>query len=183
MGGGGYFPMGSEPGLLGEYIPLASREDIKELSDSFNKKDLEWLFYSGIIPGNASDEERERLDKFRRDYDSAVSKIGWSWEKEHIKYYILQMWALAAKRKIRSDCFKKYYPVEPKTPQARVKSKTPGQTFPGIPMNELTLPTPTAPSAGHRAAPEKTLSLTLTFGIKENVAYNALDLTLSLQEL
>lgn len=183
MGGGASYPMGSGGGLAGEYIPEQTIEDLKELESSFNRKDLEWLYYSGVIPGDATDEERERLYKFRQDYQSARSKLGWSYEMVKIDHTIMQLWALKEKRKRRSDCFKRYYPVKPKTPRAKVKSVTPGQTFPGIPMNELTLPTPTAPSAGPRAAPEKTLSLTLTFGIKENVAYNALDLTLNLQEL
>ena len=183
LGGIGSFPMGSEPGLEGEYIPIQTREDIKGLANSFNKKDLEWYFYSGIIPGEATDEERERLDKFRRDYESERSKMAWSYEYRKVDNYIMQMWALAAKRKIRSGCFKKYYPYEPKIPQAKVKGGLPGQTWPGIPMNEITPPIPTRPSAGHRAPPEINLRLTLTFGIKEGVPYNALDLTLLTEEL
>jgi hypothetical protein len=183
MGGGAYFSMGSEPGLLGEYIPIETRKDIVELSNSFNRKDLEWLLYSGIISGDATDEERERLDKFRRDYDSAVSRIGWSWEKEHIKYYMGQMWELAAKRRIRSDCWKKYYPVTPKASQAKVISKTPGQTFPGIPMNQLALPSPTGRFVFPNKPLERGFLMTFQMGIDENTQYNALTLLLLLQEL
>lgn len=166
LGGGFSFPMGSEPGLEGEYIPIQTRKDAEELANSFDKKDLIWLFTSGIIPGDATDAERERLEKFRQDYQSERSKIAWSYEYAKVDNYIMQMWALAEKRKQRSDCFKMYYPYEPKVIPSKVPAGIPAPPPEPIPLNYLNFPTPTAASVGPSTPPQLTLQLTLKLGIK-----------------
>lgn len=178
-GAGVSFPMGSKPEIYGEYTPQFLNDELNDIEQTFGKKNL----YKYFFPNTMKEEERTAF------FETSQS-IGWqildAFKNAYFPKYrifvetmMLEKWALEAQIKKYNDCIKKNWPVAPKIPKATVKTPIGPAEWPGIPMDQLALPTPTAPSGGRRAPPEQTLSLTVTFGIKDGVLYNALDLSLS----
>ena len=173
------FPMGSKPEIYGQYTPQFLNDELNDIEQTFGKDNLKKYFYPDTM------KEDERTAFFETEF-SPGWRILKAFEDAYFPQYrifvetmMLEKWALEAQLKIYNDCIQKNWPVPPKIPKTIVKTPIGPAEWPGIPMDQLTLPTPTAPSAGPRKTPEQTLSLTVTFSIKDEVPYNAMDLSLS----
>jgi len=103
--------------------------------------------------------------------------------KESTEQYFLQAEALEKRKKAFEACVSINYPKPKKTPQIKTLIPPGEAEFPGIPITNLTLPTPTAEPTRYIEPNTELLRLTLLMGIKTGVPYNAMDLTLYLQEL
>jgi hypothetical protein len=105
----------------------------------------------------------------------------------HGKYstdqYFAQAEVLANRQKRFNECVSRNYPKSTKTPQTKVQTPKGEAEFPGIPIHNLTLPSPTSSPFPHPGPGKSLVRLTLSMGIESGVPYNAMDLTFTLQEL
>jgi hypothetical protein len=172
------FAMGSKPTIVGVTLSQQEIDDFNSIEKTFGRDNLNKYFN----PNTMNDEERTVFFEDRTGTGwqilEAIKREAIFYQRPMVEHWILQKWAIEKITKRYNDCIKLKFPTPPRTPQTRVKAPTPNQIFPGEPMNNLTLPTPTAPP---RATPK--LVLTISLGIKTEVPYNALDLTLTMDQI
>jgi hypothetical protein len=156
-----FAPMGNAP-IMYNYDSLMSSFEARE------KLGIEGTPIEEFIP-EAYKNDRETMEFFHGKYST--------------DQYFAQAEVLANRQKRFNECISRNYPKSTKTPQTKVQTPKGEAEFPGVPIHNLTLPPPTSSPFPHPGPGRSLVRLTLSMGIESGVPYNAMDLTLTLQEL
>jgi hypothetical protein len=137
----------------------------------------------------------ERMDKKARDaffayphgagtdIDEAITKMAFFHKKFEIIEWLRQKYALAERKQRFDRCIKARYPKPEKEPQYKILDPQGAKDFPGIPINQMRPPTPTAQSVPRPAPKEMIIRLLFALGLINVSSVNGYSLILNVEEV
>jgi hypothetical protein len=199
------YPMENEPVFYNEDSlkqSIAAREKMniqgiptKDLISEEEKSDIESLEGDFGLNNLMNYLYPERMDQSAKpaffaqypsgpgtDIDEAITKMAYFHKKSEILEWLRQKYALAEQKQSFDECIDKYYP-KAKKPQYKIRDPQGIKNFPGIPIEQMQLPAPTARSVP-RPPPEKTIiKLMFSFRVIIWSSLNGYQLILNLEEV
>ena len=166
-----------------EFLPDVDKGDMKDTINEFGLENVLNYLNPSRIKKVLSLDEQSALRELNSKIDQTMSHLTLRYDKDLLgDYFIQDNWF--TKRAISfKECLARAFPKKPKEPTTTVLTPRGPAEFPGIPMNELTKPTPERQPQPFPFPRQRLFNLIVSFGIKQGVAYNALDLKIQLLEI
>lgn len=175
------FPIGATAEIPGYYVSDMEKDLVKSLDPTYGKENV------NLYLAKQRMNEPQREEFFREpqgiltDIDKALDEIVPPPSKHNILEYIA-LKRFMDERKARFDACKGVtYPPPPERPQYKTTDPQGVKNFPGIPVNQLQLPTPTQAPTPPTATGKNIFKLQIGLGIKWPSTENAYRLIVTIE--
>ena len=158
------YSIGSEPEIPGQPLAKQETEDLNSLVEEFGKDNLMNYLY----PDRMDKGYREAFFAYPHgpgtDIDEAIKKMAFFVQEFDIRQWLAQKFAIDERMAQFNACILKAYPKPSREPQYKILDPQGAKDFPGIPINQIQLPAPTAQSVPR--PPPKQILIKLVFAFK-----------------
>ena len=161
-----------------EHIPDSLKESLQDLKYHYGTENLIYYLDPSSIPEDIRKNPSEFFLSTQEEIRASFSDLEFFYPKNDWLQYLRQEAALDDRKKRFDDCHAKNWPKPAKPPSATTLTPQGVSDWPGISMEKIDKPSPTGVANRPAPPPDKTLRLTMAFGIKQGVPYNAMDLYL-----
>lgn len=159
------------------------KSDMESLEGDFGLDNLINYLYPERMDAAARDAFFAYPHGAGTDIDEAITKMAFFHKKFEIIEWLRQKYALA-ERKLRFDaCIKARYPKPEPEPQYKILDPQGAKDFPGIPINQMELPAPTAQSVPRPAPKQMIIRLVFALGVINVSSLNGYSLILNVEEV